>query len=93
MKLLTDNINFEMNYKGTPVKIEAAIFRESVAFKFYDKTLAKEAYEFERLNGKTVIKFIKKENVLIEYYPRKNREQVRNIVIEKLKRAGAIQKN
>ena len=91
MKLLTDSIKFTMNYKDKPTNIEVAILSGSASFKFENGALCKEAYEFEKIKGHKVLKYIKKENILIEFYPRMRRDKIRQMVIEKLKQAGGKQ--
>lgn len=91
MKILTDSIKFTMDYKGKICNIEVAILSGSASFKFDNPALCKEAYEFEKIKGHKVIKYIKKDNVIIEFYPRMNRHKIRAMVVDKLKQAGAKQ--
>jgi hypothetical protein len=86
LRIKSNLIKSTVNYKGVIEPIEIVITDGLISTKFFSKALCHEAYKYERAQRKIKTKLNDENNILMEFYPGKRKEELTEMVKKKFKK-------
>ncbi len=84
-----NNISFEMKKEGKTITADAMILDCMILFKFSEKGIAKQVYDYESAHNKKLkTRFFEEQECYVEFYPGKTKEMLTEYLKQKLIKEG-----